>query len=112
MRKKLGELLVEAGAVSTADVQAALAAQKGAGAGVKVGELLVRMRRATPVAVAKALAIQFELPFVELPQIGSDVSAIIPVDFQAEHKIVPFRLDVDGRQQRLHIALADPAKMD
>src|SRR5689334_9070361 len=112
MKKKLGELLIAAGATTAEHVNAALAAQRGPAAGKRIGEILVQRGQATPAAVARALAEQHELPFIELPEIPAGVSAIIPVDFQAQHKIVPFKLEVDGRNQRLHLAVADPAVIE
>src|SRR5439155_13131317 len=40
------------------------------------------------------------------------VSALVPVDYQAQHRLVAFALETDGKQQRLHIAVEDPADTD
>lgn len=112
MRKKIGELLVEAGATTLDDVKAGLGAQRSWGAGQRLGQVLVSMGKATPTQVAKALSAQFDLPFVELPQIPAAVSAMVPLDFQSEHRVVPFRLELEGKVERLCLAVADPEKLD
>jgi hypothetical protein len=111
MQKRVGELLVAAGAVAPADVERALAQQR-ARPGRRIGEILISAGCATPEAVGRALAEQFELPFIQLPEISSRVSALLPLEFQAQHRLVPFRLELDGRTERIHLALADPTRME
>jgi hypothetical protein len=111
MRKKIGELLMEAGAVTVDALKQALGSQRSWGAGQRLGQVLVSMGLASPKEVARALAAQSGLPYVELPEIPEAVSSLVPVDFQAEHKMVPFRLESDGRTERLCVALADPSKL-
>lgn len=111
-RKKLGELLVEAGVVSAEDVRDALGHQKALPAAKKLGEVLGDTHGVTPKAVAHALARQFDLPFVELPVIPAALAALVPRELQEAHRIVPFRLEVDGMTERLHVAVSDPADLN
>lgn len=111
-RKKLGELLVDSGVVSNDDVRMALGNQKTWGSGQRLGQVLVSMGKATQKQVARALSTQFDVPFVELPQIPSSVSMLVPLDFQTEHGLVPFRLEVDGKLERLHVAVSDPSNLE
>ncbi len=111
MRKKLGELLVEAGATTPEEIRNALGNQRAWGAGQKLGQVLVHMGQATQAQVARALAVQFDLPYVELPEIPDTVSRLVPLDFQAEHGIVPFFLEREGKVERLHVAVSDPAAL-
>jgi hypothetical protein len=111
MRKKIGELLVESGAVSEAQVRNALGHQRAHARGDRLGRVLVSMGLVSPAAVARALATQFDLPFIELPEVGPEVTATIPLDFQAEHRVIPFRVEAEGRSERLHIAVEDPADL-
>ena len=111
MQRRVGELLVAAGAVAAADLERALAQQRSR-PGKRIGELLIAAGCCTAEAVARALAEQFELPFVQLPEIPSKVSALLPLEFQAEHRLVPFRLEIDGRTERIHLAMADPTRME
>ncbi|HYX92367.1 MAG TPA: hypothetical protein VE782_12455 [Myxococcaceae bacterium] len=111
-KKKIGELLREAGAVEVEDVKRALGGQRSWGAGQKLGQLLVALGKVTPQQVARALAEQFALPYVEIPEIPASVSALVPIEFQAEHKVVPFRVECDGKAERLLVAVADPSNLE
>ncbi|MHB8874275.1 MAG: GspE/PulE/PilB domain-containing protein [Myxococcaceae bacterium] len=111
MTKKIGELLVEAGSTTAEEVNAALAAQRANGAGGRLGELLVARGKLTRGALAKALAAQFELPFVEVPEVGPEVARLVPTDFQVRHRVVVFRADTDGKAKRLHLAVEDPSNL-
>ena len=67
-RRRLGQILVEAGTISAEALEAALVRQKSAGE--KIGEALVAMGAASADDVLRALALQHELPFLcreELP---------------------------------------------
>ena len=97
VRKKIGELLVEAGAVSEQDVREALGHQKSWGAARKLGDMLIATRNVTYKAVARALAQQFDLPFVELPEIPPEVAAAVP----PEPMIWPAALAASGRSTTL-----------
>src|SRR5258708_34966376 len=110
MPKRLGELLVAAGAVTAADLEWAVSAQRRQ-PGKRIGEILVAGKRVRAQAVAQALAAQFELPFIQLPEIPSRVSALLPLEFQAQHALVPFPLEVEGKVERIHLAMADPTRM-
>ncbi|AEI68135.1 general secretion pathway protein GspE [Corallococcus macrosporus] len=108
MRKKIGELLVEAGVVTEEQVRVALG-RRGAYGGQRLGEVLVAQGLCTPTHIARALSAQHALPFVELPEeIPPDVVGLVSVDFQSEHRIVPFRLELEGRSERIHVAVEDP----
>jgi hypothetical protein len=111
MRKKIGELLVESGAVTEEKVRNALGHQRAYGRGDRLGRILISMGLVSPAAVARALATQFDMPFVELPEIPPEVIALIPLDFQSEHRVIPFRVEAEGRSERLHIAVEDPADL-
>lgn len=111
MKRKLGELLIEAGAVTSEDVENALADQS-AGEPSRLGDLLLSTGKITPAALAKALAVQHALPFADLSYVAPEASALIPLEFQRAHRIVPFRLDRDGGATRVHVALADPTLID
>lgn len=112
MKKRIGELLVEAGACSENDVREALGHQRAWASNQKLGEVLVAVGKATPTAVARALSLQFDIPFISLPQIPEKVSKSVPFDYQEQNKIVPFRLEVEGKSERLHIAVSDPSNLE
>ncbi|RJS18705.1 general secretion pathway protein GspE [Corallococcus sp. H22C18031201] len=111
MRKKIGELLVQAGVVTEEQVKTALASVR-RGQGRKLGEVLISQGACNTTDIARALATQYELPFVELPEnIPVAVSSLVSVDFQTEHRILPFRLESEGRGEKLHVAVEDPADL-
>jgi hypothetical protein len=111
MRKKIGELLIESGAVTEEQVRKALGQQRAFGRGQKLGAVLISLGYATPAAVGRALARQHDLPFMELPVIPLMASGLVPLRFQTEHRLVPFRLEVEGRNERLHVAVEDPGHL-
>ncbi len=111
MKRKLGELLIEAGAATSEDVEIALADQS-AGEPSRLGDLLLSTGRITPTALARALADQTGLPFADLSYVAPEASCLIPLEFQRAHRLVPFRLDRDEGATRVHVALADPTLTD
>jgi hypothetical protein len=111
MRKKIGELLIESGAVNPEQVKKALGQQRAFGSGQRLGSVIITLGFASPSAVARALARQADLPFVELPEIPDALRNIVSQDFQAEQRIVPFRLEKEGRSERLHVAVDDPSDL-
>lgn len=108
MSKRLGELLIESGAVTAADVDEALAAQAG-GDPERVGEILVARGKLDPVTLARAISHQCGLPFIEIEPVPPEVSDLVPLDLQVQNKLAPFGLERTGGQQILHVAIADPA---
>jgi hypothetical protein len=111
MRKKIGEVLVESGAVTEAQLRTALGQKRALGQNHRLGAVMVAMGMITPKQLARGLSIQFDLPFVELPEIPPEVTALISLDFQTEHRVIPFRLDMEGKAERLHIAVEDPGAL-
>jgi hypothetical protein len=109
MAKRLGELLLEAGAITPQDLEEALAAQAG-GEPDRVGEILVARGRLSTSTLAHALCAQSGLPFVELQPVSPEISDLVPLDLQVQNRLAPFAVDrgsVHG--QVLHVAVADPS---
>lgn len=107
MRKKLGEILLASGAVTQADLDLALGDQT-AGEPARLGDLLVSLGRLTPMQLAKALSLQHAIPFIQLPPVPADVLGSVPVEYQQQHRFVPFRVTGDS----ISIAMADPSNTD
>ncbi|MBL8953707.1 MAG: general secretion pathway protein GspE, partial [Myxococcaceae bacterium] len=78
MRLKLGEILVEQGAVRPEDVDAALEHQS-SGDPSRLGDLLVANGKLTAVQLARGLSLQSGLPFVQLEQVSPQVAALVPM---------------------------------
>jgi len=111
MRKKIGEVLIEQGALTEAQLRTALGQKRSLGQNHRLGSVMVAMGLITPKQLARGLSAQFDLPFVELPEIPPEVTAMISVDFQTEHRVIPFRADMEGKSERLHVAVEDPGAL-
>lgn len=107
MRKKLGEILLSSGVVTQADLDLALGDQMG-GEPARLGDLLVSLGRLTPAQLARALSTQHSIPFVQLPPVPAEVLLVVPIDFQVQHRLVPFRVTGDA----MSVAMADPSNVD
>lgn len=111
MRKKIGEVLIEQGALTEAQLRTALGQKRSLGQNHRLGAVMVAMGLITPKQLARGLSAQFDLPFVELPEISPEVTAMISLDFQTEHRVIPFRVDMEGKSERLHVAVEDPGAL-
>ncbi|HEX7120116.1 MAG TPA: ATPase, T2SS/T4P/T4SS family [Longimicrobiales bacterium] len=98
----LGRLLVAAGAIAEAQLDAALEEQRRTRE--RLGEVLVR-RGVDPEHVARALAVQLRLPYAE-PPLEPEPAALACVDraLALRHRVVPLSLAARG----LRLATADP----
>ncbi len=108
-RKKLGEILQEWGAVTDTQIQQALGIAKGSGK--RLGEALVDADFCDDVNVAKALAAQFDLEFVNLegPDAKQQIDlSLVPEDLVRKHLILPLGR-VNGR---LKLVLHDPMDLE
>jgi len=104
-RRRLGDILVEAGLVSVEDVDSALAAQRSTGR--RLGEALLDLGLITPTQLLSTLAEQFGLEFVDLEQMGIDRTLVqrIPEPLARRHRAIPVAED-DGV---VVVAMANPA---
>ena len=108
-RKKLGEILREWGAVSDHQIRQALGIAKGSGK--RLGEALVDADFCNDVNVAKALAAQFDLEFVNLegPDAKQQIDlSLVPEDLVRKHLILPLGR-VNGR---LKLVVHDPMDLE
>ncbi len=109
MARKLGELLVEAGAVEEAQLQAALDAQSDSGR--PLGMTLVRMGFLDEVTLIRTLANQLSMPLVRLlsKKIQAEILDIIPPDLAEKHRCLPLFIRREGGLKVLFLAMEDPA---
>jgi type IV pilus assembly protein PilB len=103
-RKKIGEILVETGAITPAEVNLVL--QKMADSGERFGTAAVREGLISDDLLAQVLARQFHLDYLNLDGYISDpeLLASLPVGLPLRHKFLPVRREEGG----LVIAVADP----
>ena len=105
-RKPLGTLLVEAGLINQAQVELAL--REGAETGERVGEVVVRHRWATEDEVARVLADQWGLSYVDRASIWFDADALTRLSREDAQRLgaLPTRVE-DGR---VVVAVAEPTE--
>lgn len=107
LKKKLGEILVEAGLITEEQLEAALTAQKGRNK--RLGKVLVELSYANELQIAEALSRQLSLPLVKCGEytLTKEMLAIVPKEM-AEQKIV---LPLELKGKKLLLAMADPLDM-
>jgi type IV pilus assembly protein PilB len=103
-RVRLGELLVEAGLISQAQLQQALEQQNATGE--RLGKVLVSMGVATQDSIARAVASQLGIEYVNLQTttIAEDVLTALPEPLIRRYQVVPVRLEEDA----LVLGMVDP----
>ena len=106
-RKLLGEILREVAGVSEQDVQKAL--RLGEQKKIKIGQALIQIGACDEVAVTRALARQFAIPFVDLSKakLPESVTSLISADLAREYKVVPVKKEPSG----VVLAVDDPERM-
>ncbi|MBL9031872.1 MAG: Flp pilus assembly complex ATPase component TadA [Phycisphaerae bacterium] len=108
-RRKLGEILVGWGIITAAQAEQAMGVAKGAGK--RLGDVLVELGFAKEEHVAKALANQFGMEYVDLAASGAGKQVdmkLIPEDLIKKHTILP--LERSGG--RLKLIIHDPMDLE
>jgi len=108
----LGVLLMRDGLVAKEDLEAILTEQRDDRlqrmSGRRLGEILIRRGVVTPTQVARLVAEQYELPFIELETSDIDVKVahLLTEEVARRFSALPVSVSVDG----VHlVAIADPA---
>ena len=103
-RKRLGDILVEAGVISGQQLQEALTKQKILGK--RLGKVLVDTGITTEDSIATTLATQMNIPYLNLNEITipPEVLTTIPDGIVRSHNLLPVKLEGN----RLQITMADP----
>ncbi|MGH3110406.1 MAG: GspE/PulE family protein, partial [Gaiellaceae bacterium] len=104
----LGTLLVRDGLLTEADLEAALVVQPGSGK--RLGEVLVERGAVTRTQVARVLAEQYELPFIELSESDVQIEAavLLPEDLARRYTALPVSVEPDDS---VLVAVADPTNV-
>ena len=104
VNKPLGEILIERGVISRAQLEKVLVHQKEKG--LLFGEALVDLKMGTEEDVVQALTCQYGFPYLPLVnyEIAPDVIATIPMAVCKQYCLVP--IDKIGRS--LTLAMANP----
>jgi type IV pilus assembly protein PilB len=102
-RKRLGDLLVEAGLITEEQLQEALREKA---PGQKLGDALLQRGYITEQQLIEVLEFQLGIPHVSLYRYPIDpkLTNLIPKEFAKRHMVMP--LKIEG--ERLFVAMADP----
>lgn len=106
-RKKLGEMLVEAGVLSEQGLRMALNEQKRWGG--TLGRTLVEMKLLSEAELVRVLSLQLSLPTIDLDtvEIHPSVLELVPGELAEHYSIVPFAQPM----KFLDVAMADPTNL-
>lgn len=108
-RRPLGELLIELGLATREQVQAALDLQK-QGDQRPIGQIILSQTEIDYEDIAKALAQQFAMDYVNLDRTDIEAAAVqlIPREFAWENIVLPYRYEAG----HLLVAVFDPMYLD
>jgi len=103
-RKRLGDILVDAGIITDEQLKEALELQRESD--FRLGQQLVHLQYATGEQIAAALSAQLGIPYVRLSDynITEDLVKILPAKVARKHKILP----IEQVEDKLVVAVADP----
>lgn len=107
MRKQLGQMLIEAGAIDEHQLRSALADQRRWGR--PLGRTLVELRLIKEEDLVRVLGQQLGLPSVDLDRvtIAKHVIELVPNQLAFQHNIVPFAQPM----KFLDVAMLDPTNL-
>ena len=102
--KRLGESLVDSGAITLEQLNDALAVQRRTGE--RLGRALVKLGYTTDAVIAAVIERQFGVPRISLTEyvVSPDVIALVPEAMARRYKVLP--VEVAGNKLRL--AMGDP----
>lgn len=111
MRKKFGQVLLEQGLITPAQLADALTYQ--GRNGMRLGQALVARGHITEDQLVAALGQALSTPVVDLARVKPDAAALEMVrsGFASEHDLFPIALRVVGGRKHLTVALADPLNL-
>ncbi len=108
-RKRIGELLLDRGAITREQLAAGLTAQQRTRQ--RLGVTLIQAGSITEVQLAQVLAQSLGLATVDLTQVQVDWSAVhmLRARFCEKHELFPFAIDGKGTtKKRVMVAMSDP----
>lgn len=113
MAAKLGELLVQAGVLTPAQIESALGRQRTLPGKPRLGEVILAMGLTTEETILRVLSHALRLPAVDLSRVAPTPEAIglVSVVDAEKHLILPLRVEKEGARRRLILAMADPTNV-
>jgi len=106
-RRKLGEMLIEAGVLTDAALRSALAEQRKWGG--TLGKMVVEMKLCTEEQLVSVLSKQLVMDKVDLEalEIPPEVLELVPAELAVQYQLVPFAQPM----KFLDIAMSDPMNL-
>lgn len=103
-KKRLGDILFEAGLITQDQLRKALEEHRRSGK--RLGEILIQLKIATESAIAQTLSSQLGFPYVDLATVAvePEATALIPESLAKKHQAIPISIE----NSSLLVALADP----
>ncbi len=109
-RRRLGEILRDAGVIDEAQLASALAGQRKWGG--KLGRTLIEMGMVDEDSMLRALSRQLAMPLADLAVVETikDLPKLLRVDTAERYGVIP--LGADRRHNCLHVATSDPTNVE
>ena len=106
-RKRLGDLLVDAGVVTKEQLGEALKKQRELG--LRLGQTLIELKFTNENEIAEALHQQMGFPIARIREtkLAPEVIALLPESIVRKHNVLPVELDEDN-PNILRVAMSDP----
>ncbi len=106
MMKRLGDILIDSGFLSQAELQEALEAQRTSATKKRLGEIIVEKGLLTELDILRAISSQYDLPIIDLQQVDIDQEAtkVVTEQYCEENLIIPVAFD----EGKLVVAIYDP----
>ena len=103
-KRRIGEILIEDGLLSKAQLEEALAFQKEKGG--LIGKILIEKKFVDEESLVGALGKQFKVPYIPLKNyaINPDMAGMLSADFCHENTVVAFDCDA----KKVYVAVSDP----
>ena len=104
--KRLGDILIDSGFLSQAELQEALEAQRADTKKKRLGEIIVEKGLLTELDILRAISSQYDLPIIDLQQVDIDQEAtkVVTEQYCEENLIIPVAFD----EGKLVVAIYDP----
>lgn len=106
-RKRIGEILIQAGILEEAQLKSALVEQRRWGG--PLGNILIEMKLVTEEALVQALSQQLKFPTVDLDhtEIPDEVIDMVSGEMAAQHRMMPFNRE----GKFLDVAMSEPTNL-
>lgn len=111
-RRRLGEILTEAGLITETQLSAALSSQRTWGG--KLGSTLTRMGFVGEDDILKCLSSQLKLPCVDFDKVKISSKALdaIPLRVAEKYNVIPVAIKEEHSRKSLILAMSDPTNLE